>query len=542
MGKVFTITEGLENMGAIRTGGQGSVYKGRRTGEIISAVKLLPTPIHTEDKKDKNYRDFSNEVEKLKKVNEEPSPNVVKIMSSGLTESGSFPFIEMEFIEGPDLEELLKSPHDPIFTIHELIKVANHLSNALAHCHKVGVKHGDIKSNNVKYNAYTGNYILLDFGLAVMSDEERRTSLRRAGAIEFMAPEQSEGQMLFESDIYSFGVILYELLAGSVPFPLNDKGETARNKVMISHMEAPVPDAMELRRQNFPKSWSDDRRESEMRVPSWIVEIILKCLEKESSKRFKNGVELHESIVQHSTAEAGDSEVMAKRANQLEKENKLLKDRLLVLESAEITATTPDRVKYESSDNANVSKPVFYSMLILLVGLIAYTAYSFYNSEPSVAQGPRNYPVDSISVDSSNVEDVPQRKEKDNHDKEIRTAIDSAQKADRKNTDTSTVESEDPVVVDPEPAQSTEPAPTATENETQPGQRAPKYTLSATRAYFYNEPDEGSKRNNFLAKFNSPELTALDDKNGFIYVVFFTINGQVSKGWLRKRDLRRIGV
>ena len=95
-------------MGALRTGGQGSVYKGRRMGPVISAVKLLPTPIHTEDSDDKNFRNFQNEVEKLKKVNEQPNPNVVKILSSGLTESGCFPYIEMEYIEGPDLEDLLK--------------------------------------------------------------------------------------------------------------------------------------------------------------------------------------------------------------------------------------------------------------------------------------------------------------------------------------------------------------------------------------------------------------------------------------------------
>src|ERR1700712_3475347 len=178
MSKVFTITKGLENMGALRTGGQGSVYKGRRMGAIISAVKILPTPIHTEHKDDKNFRNFQNEVEKLKKVNEVPNPNVVKILNSGLTESGSFPFIEMEFIEGPDLEELLKPPHESVFTVKETIKVAEQLSNALAHCHRLDVKHGDMKSNNVKFNKQTGNYILLDFGLSAMSDEQRRTSLR----------------------------------------------------------------------------------------------------------------------------------------------------------------------------------------------------------------------------------------------------------------------------------------------------------------------------------------------------------------------------
>jgi serine/threonine protein kinase len=241
MAKVFTITEGLENMGALKTGGQGSVYKAKRIGEIITAVKLLPTPIYSESNDDKNFLDFQNEVEKLKKVNQEPNPHVVKILNSGLTESGNLPFIEMEFIEGPDMEDLLKPPYDPVFPIREVIKVADQLSYALSHCHKVDVKHGDIKSNNVKFNVNTGNYVLLDFGLAIMSEEQRRTSMRQAGAIEFMAPEQSEGLMYFQTDVYSYGIILFELLTGSVPFPLTDKSESARNRVMIAHMEVPVP-------------------------------------------------------------------------------------------------------------------------------------------------------------------------------------------------------------------------------------------------------------------------------------------------------------
>ncbi|MDB5196257.1 MAG: hypothetical protein JWP88_627, partial [Flaviaesturariibacter sp.] len=236
MAKVFTITEGLENMGALKTGGQGSVYKGRRTGEIITAVKLLPTPIHSESPDDKHFADFQNEVHKLKRVNAKPNPNVVKILSSGITETGSLPFIEMEYVEGPDLEDLLKLPHDPVFSVKEAIKVADQLSNALSHCHQVGVKHGDIKTNNVKFNIHTGNYVLLDFGMSMMSDEQRRTSLRHAGAVEFMAPEQSEGRILPQTDVYSFGVVLFELLAGTVPFPLKDGGEMSRNSVMLAHL------------------------------------------------------------------------------------------------------------------------------------------------------------------------------------------------------------------------------------------------------------------------------------------------------------------
>src|SRR4051794_30671260 len=280
MAKAFTITNGLVNMGAMKTGVQGSVYKARRVGEIITAVKLLPTPIYGEENEDKNFRDFKNEVQKLKRVNEKPNPNVVKILSSGLSETGNFPFIEMEYIEGPDLEELLQPPNGPVFTIKEVIKVAEQLSNALAHCHSLGVKHGDIKSNNVKFNVHTGNYVLLDFGLAIMSDEQRRTSLRHAGAVEFMAPEQNEGRMLFETDVYSFGVVMFELLAGIVPFPLNDKGETARNAVMLAHMETPPPNIFTLRGKALPANWSSEKKENEMLLPEWVFSMIYKCLEK----------------------------------------------------------------------------------------------------------------------------------------------------------------------------------------------------------------------------------------------------------------------
>ncbi|HLL96227.1 MAG TPA: protein kinase [Spirosoma sp.] len=321
MGRLFTIAEGLENMGALRTGGQGSVYKGRRTGEIFTAVKILPTPIHTESIDDKNFRDFQNEVEKLKKVNEVPNPNVVKILNSGITESGSFPFIEMEFIEGPDLEELLKPPHDPVFSIREVIKVADQLASALAHCHKVGVRHGDIKSNNVKFNSQTGNYVLLDFGLAAMSDEQRRTSLRHAGAIEFMAPEQNEGLMLFQTDVYSYGIILYELIAGTVPFPLRDKGETTRNAVMVSHLETPVPDVLARRSEHLPDEWPDDRKKREMQVPAWLLSILTTCLEKKPENRFRTGVELHEAIIQGSTLAVKSGEEPVNSATVLQGEN-----------------------------------------------------------------------------------------------------------------------------------------------------------------------------------------------------------------------------
>ncbi|MFI5157219.1 MAG: serine/threonine protein kinase [Sphingobacteriales bacterium] len=418
MSKVFTITEGLENMGALRTGGQGSVYKGRRIGPIITAVKILPTPIHTESEEDKNYRNFINEVEKLKKVNEVPNPNVVKILNSGITESGSFPFIEMEFIEGPDLGELLKAPNENIFTIKETIKLADQLACALSHCHKVGVKHGDIKSNNVKFNIHSGNYVLLDFGLSIMSDEQRRSSMRHAGAIEFMAPEQNEGKMLFSTDIYSYGIILYELLAGQVPFPLHDNGETARNTVMLSHMESPVPDMLELRRQNLPQSWPKAQQEREMQVPLWLITLINRCLEKQPEGRYTNGLELHEVIAHSSLAEikAGPAPEVIAPALPAANEQAL------------------------SEGKMTISTGIFAALLILLVGSLLYNVYTLLTknntpvkvitqSVPDSVQKPDSTPV----IPKRNYTDY--EKKRKQADSVTKSTINDAIKSDQNRAD-----------------------------------------------------------------------------------------------------------
>ena len=381
MSKVFTITEGLENLGALRTGGQGSVYKARRIGPIITAVKLIPTPIHTESADDRNFRNFQNEVQKLKKVNEEPNPNVVKILNSGITESGSFPFIEMEYIEGPDLEELLKPPHDPVFSIKEAIRVADQLACALGHCHKVGVRHGDIKTNNVKFDINSGNYKLLDFGLAVMSDEQRRSSLRHAGAVEFMAPEQNDGQMLFQTDVYSFGVVLFEILAGQVPFPLNDNGETARNNVRLQHIESPVPNLLAIRKQNMPASWSLDKKEREMRVPAWLLDVIYKCLEKKPENRYKDGMALLEAISRQSVAGGTKAELQA--------ENERLQSMVVKPEVKE-----PE----DDSSVVRVSKPLFVIMIILLVLFMGLSCYYAFFDQDAQHKALTAAPVDTSTI------------------------------------------------------------------------------------------------------------------------------------------------
>jgi serine/threonine protein kinase len=537
MSKVFTITEGLENMGALRTGGQGSVYKGKRIGEIITAVKILPTPIHTENTEDKNYRNFLNEVEKLKKVNEIPNPNVVKIVNSGLTESGSFPFIEMQYIEGPDLEELLQSPHAPIFTIRETKKLAHQLANALAHCHRVGVKHGDIKSNNVKFNTDTGNYILLDFGLAIMSDEQRRSSIQHAGAVEFMAPEQHDGEMFFQTDVYSFGIILYELLAGVVPFPLNSKGETSRNAVMLSHMEKPVPDLLTLRKSNLPETWTEEVKAREMDVPAWLLEVIKKCLEKNPEKRYANGSELQEAILHENFDQSKAGSKIAGAGFTLAKNTALSdNDRDSTNIIHDVPPTESTNVE-KSPDTMEVSKPLFISLILLLVALGAYSAYSLF-----LANTERKQIVYEDST-NTNVQDtagtnLPYEIEPDttkiNPPVKVDTAarqaeVDSLQKAFQQQTGEANVKPATPII--------------PTENVVEPiiSSNGVRYRLPKGALYFYDEPSAEAVKYKVLPLWtNKTKFTVLDEQNGFVQVMHTTTDGEVTKGWLNKNDLREV--
>ncbi len=569
MAKVFTIATGLENMGALKSGGQGSVYKGRRVGEIITAIKLLPTPIYSESENDKNYHDFQNEVQKLKKVNEEHNPNVVKILSSGLSETGNFPFIEMAYIEGLDLEELLKPPHDPVFKIKEVVRVAEQLSNALSHCHKVGVRHGDVKSNNVKYNLQTGNYVLLDFGLAMMSDEQRRTSLRRAGAVEFMAPEQNERQMLFATDVYSFGVVIFELLAGVVPFPLEDKGETARNLVRLAHIEKPAPDILSLRREHLPQTWSEEKKEREMLVPDWLLELIYKCLRKDPSDRFSNGIELQEFIVYNSVHSGVkispvQSGISQEQSERLQKENLQLQQQLIgykeqlnkrekelaelrsALDGKDIELQDVAQKKIFSRENDSqkngVSKTAFFALLLLTVGLAAFSAFTFLKNSNSSSSAvaandlrKANTSKDTGKTLLKGAEKKPAQRKRDSLS-QVRHISDSIKRANKKRL-TETDSSQN--TSDGQNAEKTTGNTSAQDNQDQVSNEMGKYKAISV-AYFYNQPDEDTRRDGvFINKWNA-SVIAQDDMNGFIYVVYTNEKKQTTRGWLLKKDLQRI--
>ncbi len=536
MAKIFTITEGLENLGALKSGGQGSVYKARKTGEIITAIKILPTPIASESEDDKHFISFQNEVQKLKKVNEIPNPNVVSIIASGITSSGNLPYIEMEYIDGPDLGELLKPPYDPVFTVKETIKVADHLANALAHCHRANIKHGDIKSNNVKFNQHTGNYILLDFGLSVMSDEQRRTSIRYAGAIEFMAPEQSTGETLTETDVYSYGIVLFELLTGIVPFPLMNKGEMARNAVMLAHMETLPPDIISLRREALPGSWSNEKQQREMEIPVWVLSMIYKCLEKHPANRFKNGSELQEFIhrgtinderrkgingsAEEKTKAHADEPNLRKEIlmlqTQIAEKDELVKDLQYLVQTRERELIEAQQLS--ATNRKGVSKFAFFLMFIIAFGLAGFAAYDkFYNSGkhvPTPIDAQKDEQLPGTPDSTTLTADKPVVRGNDKPKQKTHTPVITAGHKPRKKW---------------APNSNLKPARHNLRSDNE-------YTILHT-AYFYDAPDK-NKRSDIYLTPGDATLTLTDESGEFRYAIFTDDNGKAIKGWLLKKDFK----
>ncbi|RYY90237.1 MAG: serine/threonine protein kinase, partial [Chitinophagaceae bacterium] len=309
--------------------------------------------------------------------------------------------------------------------------------------------------------------------------EQRRTSLRHAGAIEFMAPEQNNGEILFQTDVYSFGVILFELLAGTVPFPLNERGETARTQVMLAHMETPPPDLMELRRKNLPAHWNEEKKARELQVPRWLIDTVYICLQKPPQSRFADGTVLHDHIVLRSTQKPGASEVfvaapagnpaLENELRQLRQENEELRRRVQSLQATAAEATPTDYVPQHAAPRRRSNAGLVSTLLVLAVlGVAAWLVIK----KPGIGNQNNASPATET---------------------------------------TGTVEDAATLV-------------------------AGQYMVKAARAYFYDHPDPASRRNAYMVP-SSDVVNTTKEANGYVYTDFVNSRGQRSKGWLRVRDL-----
>ena len=262
----------------LNEGGMGSVYQGTHVlMDKTVAIKVLRPSLAADEK---IVARFSREARAASRISH---PNALSVTDFGEDDNGTV-FLVMEFLSGRTLKQVIRD-EGPL-PLTRIVEITRQVGDALAAAHAQGVVHRDLKSDNIMLLDTTsvGDYAkVLDFGIAKINepDGEFDGGLTAPnlviGTPQYMSPEQcsQDSEIDSRSDIYSLGVILFEMLVGHVPFG----GESA-TIVMMKHLQEPVPSVLEERPD----------------VPPPVGRVVARAMAKVPGNRYQNVAELIEDL------------------------------------------------------------------------------------------------------------------------------------------------------------------------------------------------------------------------------------------------------
>lgn len=254
--------------GLVGVGGMANVYRGTdlKTGNRI-AVKVLKEEFLDNEELVRRFKNESKAISILS------HPNIVKVYDVSVTDK--LQYIVMEYVDGITLKEYLKQRGGAL-TWKEVVHFATQVLSALQHAHSKGIIHRDVKPQNIMLLA-DGSIKMMDFGIARFSRAQSQTVSDKAiGSVHYISPEQAKGERTdARTDIYSVGVMLYEMLSGRLPFD----GDGAVSIAIMQISEKPKPLA-----------------EIAPNTPAGLRQITEKAMEKDPDKRYQSAQEMLDAI------------------------------------------------------------------------------------------------------------------------------------------------------------------------------------------------------------------------------------------------------
>ena len=252
-------------------GAMGSVYLGKdpKISRVVAIKTLALSDEFAADELQEVKARFFREAETAGRLTH---PSIVTIYDAG--EEHDLAYIAMEFLKGTDLTPYIKK--DNLLPVDKVLDLIKRAAEGLGYAHESNVVHRDIKPANLMWDPQTDSMKITDFGIARITDSSKTRTGLVLGTPSYMSPEQLAGQKIHgQSDLFSLGVTLYQLVTGELPF----KGESMANLMFRITNE----------KHASPESVNPD-------LPRCICIIINRALEKDTDKRYKTGQQMAQDI------------------------------------------------------------------------------------------------------------------------------------------------------------------------------------------------------------------------------------------------------